>query len=176
MLLDWDGHLNVEFSSTAKQILYMFKYLYKGVKKQIFLIEEDNDDKHEDNEISLYLKGRVLCSMDAFWRILGFHSYPRPNPSVKSVKVRMPQQLQFIYSQLKNCQLLLYFARPPPLFHLKYTDFFNTYRVDSKLPKRYANRRHLQDTEFFNIIIHNKELFIFPRQRKILLLEWKCAI
>jgi hypothetical protein len=104
--------------------------------------------------------------MDAFWRILGFHTYPRPNPSVKSVKVRMPQQLQFIYSQLKNCQLLLYFARPPPLFHLKYTDFFNTYRVDSKLPKRYANRRHLQDTEYFNIIIHNKELFIFPRQRK----------
>jgi hypothetical protein len=167
-LMDWDGHLNVEFSSTAKQILYMFKYLYKGVKKQVFKIEEEKNDKNEDNdnEISLYLKGRVLCSMDAVWRILGFHTYPRPNPSVKAIKVKLPKQLEFMYSELKNCQLSLYFLRPPSLYHLKFTEFFNAYRVDKKLPKRFANRADLLDIEYFSIIIHSKVLYIFPRQRQ----------
>ena len=167
-LLDWDGHLNVEFSSTAKQILYMFKYLYKGVKKQAFKIQEEknNDNTDNDNEISLYLKGRVLCSMDAFWRILGFHTYPKPNPSVKAVKVKLPKQLEFMYSELKNCQLLLYFLRPSQLYHLKYTEFFNSYRVDKNLPKKYANRPDLLDVDYFQIVIHSKLLYIFPRQRK----------
>jgi hypothetical protein len=167
-LLDCDGHLNVDFSSTAKQILYMFKYLYKGVKKQVFRIgEEGNDEnKDNDNEISLYLKGRVLCSMDAFWRILGFHTYPRPNPSVKAIKVKLPNQLEFMYSELKNCQLSLYFLRPPSLYHMKYTEFFNSYRVDKKLPKRYANKPELLNVDYFEIVIHSKSLFIFPRQRK----------
>ena len=168
-LLDWDGHLNVEFSSTVKQILYMFKYLYKGGKKQVFLInEDDNDEKEEsnDNEISLYLKGRVLCSMDAFWRILGFHTYPRPTPSVKSIKVKLPSQLEFMEKELKNSDLLFYFLRPPQLYNLKYTEFFNTYRVDRKLPNKYANRPDLEHIEYFTVIIQSKLIYIFLRSRK----------
>jgi len=38
-LLDWDAHLNVEFSGTVNHILYMFKYLYKGTKKEGFNID-----------------------------------------------------------------------------------------------------------------------------------------
>ena len=165
-LLDWDGHLNVEFSSTAKQILYMFKYLYKGVKKQTFIIGEEPQEEESQNEISLYLRGRVLCSMDAFWRILGFHTYPRPNPSVKAIKVRLPDQLRFFASMLKNSELLIYFSRPPPLYDLKYTQFFNTYRVDKKLPKKYANRPDLENKEYFTIYINRTLLYIFLRTRK----------
>jgi hypothetical protein len=165
-LLDWDGHLNVEFSSTVKQILYTFKYLYKGPKKQTFLIESDNSEEDLDNEISLYLKGRCLCSMDAFWRILGFHTYPKPSPSVKSIKVKLPAQLTFLASELKKCDLLLYFSRPPSLFHLKYTEFFNIYRVDVKLPKKYSNRADLLNIEYFTIKINSQLLYIFQRQRK----------
>jgi hypothetical protein len=165
-LLDWDGHLNVEFSSTVKQILYMFKYLYKGPKKQTFVIEDEKDDETMDNEISLYLKGRCLCSMDAFWRILGFQTYPSPSPSVKSIKVKLPSQIKFLATELKKCDLLVYLSRPPALHHLKYTQFYNTYRVDSKLSMKYAKRPDLLHVEYFTIVIQSKLIYIFPRQRK----------
>lgn len=76
MLLDWDGHLNVEFSATVVYILYMFKYLYKGVKRQKINITSENGDttSEYENEVSLFLKGQILCSMDAYFRILGFHT------------------------------------------------------------------------------------------------------
>jgi len=87
-LLDWDAHLNVEFSATVNHILYMFKYLYKGSKKQSFDLEQRNEE--QENDISLYLKGRILCSMDAMSRILGFHTYPKSSPAVKTIKVKLP--------------------------------------------------------------------------------------
>jgi hypothetical protein len=31
MLLDWDGgHMNVEFSGSAKSVMYLYDYLFKG--------------------------------------------------------------------------------------------------------------------------------------------------
>jgi hypothetical protein len=33
MLLAWDGHANLEFATTTKCLLYLYKYLYKGPKK-----------------------------------------------------------------------------------------------------------------------------------------------
>ena len=32
ILLDWNGHANLEFASSAKSIMYLYKYLYKGSK------------------------------------------------------------------------------------------------------------------------------------------------
>ena len=40
-----------------------------------------------DDEISLYLRGRYLCSMDCYWRILGHETYPASSPAVKIIKV-----------------------------------------------------------------------------------------
>ncbi len=33
MMLDWDSHINVEFSGSAYCALYMYKYCYKGASK-----------------------------------------------------------------------------------------------------------------------------------------------
>ena len=70
ILLDWNGHVNVEFSAGVKCIIYLYKYLFKGSKKSTFNLESSNDNINGRNrdEISLYLKGRFLCSMDAMWR------------------------------------------------------------------------------------------------------------
>ena len=32
---------------------------------------QDCDDINDKDEISLYVRGRYLCSMDAMWRVLG---------------------------------------------------------------------------------------------------------
>jgi hypothetical protein len=30
MLLDWDGHINVEYAANAKSVMYLYDYLFKG--------------------------------------------------------------------------------------------------------------------------------------------------
>jgi hypothetical protein len=30
LMLDWDGHVNVEFSANSRCVLYLYDYLYKG--------------------------------------------------------------------------------------------------------------------------------------------------
>jgi hypothetical protein len=72
LLLDWGGHAYIDWCGSTYTVLYLYKYLYKGAKKVKFRLEnaEDVDDR---DEITLYLRGRYLCSMDAAWRILGYH-------------------------------------------------------------------------------------------------------
>jgi hypothetical protein len=134
--IDWDGHLNVEYSGTVQRVLYLFKYLFKGVKKQSITItnnEQQHDEQKEDNEVELYLKARVLCSMDAVWRTLGFHTYPKSYPSVQTISVKLPSDVEFLLAKRQLCDLYQYFCRPAHLSHLKYTEFFNTYTVKKSL-------------------------------------------
>jgi hypothetical protein len=138
--IDWGGHLNVEYSGTVQRVLYLFKYLYKGVKKQSVSISNDNNvqplpggEQREENEIELYLKARVLCSMDAVWRTFGFHTYPKSFPSVRAIKVKLPSDVDVLLAKRQICDLYAYFCRPPHLWPLKYTDFFNTYTVKKTL-------------------------------------------
>ena len=89
ILLDWNGHANVEFAGSTFLVIYLYKvamyrtfsiifqiitfilqYLYKGAKKAKLRLTNCDDVSNKD-EITLYLRGRYLCSMDAMWRILG---------------------------------------------------------------------------------------------------------
>jgi hypothetical protein len=36
----------------------------------------NTDDVDKDDEINLFLRGRMLCSMEATWRVLGYQTYP----------------------------------------------------------------------------------------------------
>ena len=69
ILLDWDGHANVEYSGGVRCIMYLYKYLFKGQKKSSFQLINEESTSPTD-EISIYLKGRFLCSMDAMWRFV----------------------------------------------------------------------------------------------------------
>ena len=163
-LLDWDAHLNVEFSATVNHILYMFKYLYKGSKKQSFDLEQRNEE--QENDISLYLKGRILCSMDAMSRILGFHTYPKSSPAVKTIKVKLPEQLNHLSNVEKlSCDMLIYLKRPSPLLALKYTEFFNEYVVYRYLPKRFYNRFDLLNNDYYVIQLPHSNTPIFICRR-----------
>ena len=74
ILMDWNGHANVEYAGGVRCVLYLYKYLYKGPKKSSFSIDTDKETSPRD-EISLYIKGRFLCSMDAMWRYAYLHIF-----------------------------------------------------------------------------------------------------
>ena len=164
-LLDWDAHLNVEFSGTVNHILYMFKYLYKGTKKEGFNIE--TRDHEGENEVSLFLKGHILCSMDAVNRILGFHTYPKSSPAVKTIKVKLPSEYMHLSASEKlSCDLLVYFSRPPQLYAFKYTEFFKKYIVYNVLPVRYKNHPELLNKEYYELRLPHSTTVRYICQRK----------
>ncbi len=46
MMMDWDSHLNVEYSGSAYCALYLYKYCYKGASKReqiAFKLEKEHD-------------------------------------------------------------------------------------------------------------------------------------
>jgi hypothetical protein len=67
-------------------------------------------------EIEMYLNGRFLCSMDAMFRILGFKTYPATTPTVRVIKVKTMEQIQFLLEKGLTCDMLLYYNRQVTLF------------------------------------------------------------
>jgi hypothetical protein len=80
ILLDWDGHINVEYASSTYSMMYLYKYIFKGAKKVKATII---DKSIFQDERTFYIRGRKLCSNDAVWRFLGYQTYPKSRPGVK---------------------------------------------------------------------------------------------
>ena len=47
--MDWDSHLNIEYSGSAYCALYMYKYCYKGAAKK------ERFDLGSDKEVEIIL-------------------------------------------------------------------------------------------------------------------------
>ena len=75
----------------------------------------------------------MLSSMDAMWRILGFQTYPAPDPSVTLLKVKLPAEVNAIRQDGKFSDIYVYFQRPPELHHLRFCEFFHVYDYATKL-------------------------------------------
>ena len=132
--LDWDGHANTEFTGLSYAIMYLYKYIFKGnTKVQVSVTGGKND------EIQYYLKTRKICSMDAVNRFFGYPTYPQPFPTVKPIKVKLPDQMDLILYENKLCSLFIYFNRPESMKKMTYIDFFTKYtyvrKTDSKKRK-----------------------------------------
>jgi hypothetical protein len=93
IMMDWDSHINVEFSGSAYCALYMYKYCYKGAAKveRICLSNEEQQDSRD--EIKLFMYGRTMSSMSAVWQLYGYQDYPAPEPPVCTFKVCTKAQL-----------------------------------------------------------------------------------
>ena len=131
ILQDWDGHAYLDICST-ETVIYLYKYLYKGSKKDKLKLT-NADDVRDDDEINLYFRARILSSMDATWRTFGYFTYPSPTPSVILIKAMLPEAVQFFQEKKKVTKLLLYFQRPQCLQHLKFCDFHNQFMISVKL-------------------------------------------
>jgi len=139
MLLDWDGHCNVVFAGSTFCVLYLYKYLFKGAKK-VSLRLNNADDVNDEDEHTLYLRGRKLCSMDAMWRTLCYQTYPAPFPAVKVVKIREEKFIATFRQAGKVCDMDIYLSRPDTaeFNELTYTKFNNLYITTSKPNARTA--------------------------------------
>jgi hypothetical protein len=94
MTMDWDSHINVEYSGSAYFALYLCKYCYKGAarKERIHLGSEQEHDSLDD--IKLFIHGRIMCSVAAVWRMYGYQDYLAPELPVCAFKVCSGAQLK----------------------------------------------------------------------------------
>ena len=72
-------------------------------------------------------------------RILGYHTYPAPKPTVQTIKVKTLEQVNYLVGELKSCDMLVYFHRPYDLQSYKYTQVFKNYIVHKTLPVFYRS-------------------------------------
>jgi hypothetical protein len=140
LLLDWNGHCNVEFCGKTYAVLYLYNYLFKGNQKVHFDLA-NADDVDKSDEIKVHLRARMLCSMDACWRILGYQTYPSSKPTVLTIKVKSEQDVIDLRNDGKLCDLAVYFDRPDiyQFKNLKFTEFFKTWDYSYTRPARYKN-------------------------------------
>ncbi len=67
MIMDWDSHLNVEYSGSTDCALYMYKYCYKGTARKECIDLDSEKEQDSLDEIKLFIYGRIMCSMAAVW-------------------------------------------------------------------------------------------------------------
>ena len=138
LLMDWDGHVCLEFCGTTFCVLYLYKYLYKGSKKVTIWIDVNRPNValplHPKDEMGEYIRGRKLNSMECMWRCLGYHTYPRSEPHVASVNVQMKEYVALFVEEKKVCTMLLYCLRPEALSALKYSELFERFVVRREVP------------------------------------------
>ena len=139
------------------------QYLFKGSKREKLRLT-NADDIDDDDEINIYLRGRILVSMDCMWRTLGYETYPAPQPAVMIVKVTSPDDMQTILNKNQINDLYVYFNRPRnnELQYLKYCEFYKYYRYDTKLP-RYAEQNSATYTSY-EVTLNDKRIFIYKRK------------
>ena len=96
MMMDWDSHINVEYSGSGHCAQYFYKYLFKGPaqRERLEMYSEQERDSHD--EIKLFIYGQVVCAMGAMWHFYGYQDYPASILAVCSFKVQTQQQLDFI--------------------------------------------------------------------------------
>ncbi len=139
MIMDWDSHINVEYSGSAYCALYLYKYCYKGAAKKEHIDLGSQQEHNSLDEIKLFLHSRIMCSMAAVWRMYGYQDYPASEPPVCAFEVSSGAQLKDFIQQCKVTDLQIYYNSPAELDALRYTDFLKKYNTSSKLPKYYED-------------------------------------
>ena len=158
MLTDWKAHLNVEFSGKTYTVVYLYSYLFKGRKQEKHELLARNPDVDPNDEITLYVRARMLCAFDAMWRVLGYQTYPATEPSVSLIKAKLASQVVLLANDHKLCDLAVYFSRADTLNDMKYTTFFSKYEYDSKYPNRIRTtirEDFIPESDEFNPDIHS---------------------
>ena len=126
------------------------KYLYLYVNttlrvgnRKIQLDLHNTDDVHERDEIKLYLRGRIMSSMEACWRIFNYPTYPASDPPVSTIKLKTADQLQKIEEAGKVSDFDVYLNRPASLLNLTFVDFFKSFDYTYEEPRRYHTSDNL---------------------------------
>ncbi|XP_061368581.1 uncharacterized protein LOC133311548 [Gastrolobium bilobum] len=86
LLLKYQAHINVEYTSQRSAIKYLFKYIHKGNDRVTASIN------HSDDEIKMY-----VSACEAAWRIFGFDIHSR-YPPVQRLPFHLTNEKNIIFS------------------------------------------------------------------------------
>ena len=173
LLLDWNGHINVEYAGTTYTVLYLYKYLFKGNKKEKARIQALKvTEEEQKDEILMYLKGRFICAMDSMWRFFHFQTYPSAQPSIIKINVKLPDHVAFLSEGGKVSDISVYFARPDILRNYKYTEFCHHFIYSLRgLPARFRGKTSW--TENTNTAEFNENDFYVDITAKFPVIQYK---
>ncbi len=87
MMMDWDSHINIEYSGSGHCVQYLHKYCFKGPTQREQTKMDSKQIQDSEDEIKLFINGQVSCSMSAIWQFYGYQDYPASTPAVCSFKV-----------------------------------------------------------------------------------------
>ncbi len=76
MMMDWDSHINVEYSGSGRCVQSLCKYLFKGPAQRERIEMYLEQECHSHDEIKLFMYGQVVCAMRAMWHFYGYQDYP----------------------------------------------------------------------------------------------------
>lgn len=148
--LDWDGHTNVAFATSAHCIFYLFSYLYKGQKKamqKLDLLEAQPGSAQSEahKQFDEYISSRKTSSMSATWVALGYHTYPSPIPKVRTLWARDEEFYAFHNAQGSASDIAVYFDRIPDHAHYLFVEWYKRFSWSLKPPRNLASPNYIYD-------------------------------
>jgi len=162
ILLDWNGHANVEFCGKAYTLCYLYKYLYKGSKPKT--VELSNRFRKESgeplrNEVDIYIRGQYICANEAVWRFMRHPSYPAPSPPVITVKVTTRNELELSVQDKNTSHMELYLRRPKQFENYTFSEFWSTFIYDTDCSK-YASTNN----KYYEVQLQNRrKYYVYER-------------
>jgi hypothetical protein len=156
MIMDWDLHVNVEYSGSAYCTLYLYEYCYKGAARREQIDLESEQAHNSCDEIKLFIHGRIMCSMSVLWHLYEYQDYPASGPPVFAFKVQTGAQLKDSRTELQ-----VYYNCPKEVCHLKYVEFLQHYNTSTELSMFYAYK-HNSENNFKDPVQFFKMYMDFP--------------
>lgn len=151
LLREMQTHIHVDVCSHVGVVMYLYKYLFKGVDKAKMGIVPANDgeaaEEQAPNEFDDYVNSRYLSSSEAMWRIFNYNVTSK-TPSVTALRVHVPNgQLGSMSKGPKASTaspLLYYFARPPgeEFDGLCYAEYFAKFKRRKDLSPAQQREEH----------------------------------
>jgi len=145
MIMDWDSHINVEYSGPANCAFYLYKYCHKGAARKERIDLSPEQEHNSLDEIKLFISRRIMCSMAKVWRMYGYQDYPASDPPVCAFKVCSGAQLKDLIQQKEVTNLQIYYNQPDVIDVLKYAKFLKKYNTSSRCPKYYYNNPNAEN-------------------------------
>jgi hypothetical protein len=157
LILKYDCHINVEFSSGVALFQYLFKYFFKSPDQANWKVSKAPSNssnasganprlRNPVDEIRDYERGRYLSSIEAATRLASFH-ISQKLPGVKRLPIHLPGRQ---YSQMgrkdgsesDGTLLVRYMTRPrhPDLDNLTYVEFGSKCRLEKHEPDKVMHR------------------------------------
>lgn len=171
-------HIHVDVCSNVNVVMYLYKYLFKGVDYARARLQErdsngrsglhDDSAKETEDELTDYVNCRYLSSSEAMYRILGMN-ITKKQPAVVALAVHLPNR-QLGQMSGRNQQgsiesaLIYYFARPiaAEFDSVRYTEYYAQYRRVRALTNRQQLGTHWRELDCNNGVY--EPCFVVPRQ------------